>query len=163
MENINKFKYFEKKTELEEKLTSAKDEYDKYTSFVADTLEVYTHGKWYKCDVNKSYVDGQINLLNSSINSKYETLKNGGNAEDIIEAGYNYSGCNSNITSVTGFDWNNQDAVVVTTQKILSFPQNVRVMAGIYNIGNFDYYVYCFSYIGGEIYVNAAGYNTQGS
>jgi hypothetical protein len=45
MENINKFKYFEKKTELEEKLTSAKDEYDKYTSFVADTLEVYTHGK----------------------------------------------------------------------------------------------------------------------
>lgn len=161
MESINKFKYFEKKEELEKKLETAKAEYDKYTSFVADTLEVYTHGKYYKCDVDKSYIENKLEeLYNSSIITKSNILKDGGNAGSVIEAGYSYSGCDTNITEVTGFSYDNPDSIVRTTSKILSFPANVWVMAGAFDIGEFDYYIYCFSYIGGTIFVNVAGYNT---
>lgn len=159
MESINKFKYFEKKEELEKKLETAKSEYDKYTSFVADTLEVYTHGKFYKCDVDKSYIENKLEeLYNSSIITKSDMLKEGGNAGSVIEAGYSYSGCDTNITEVTGFSYNSPDSVVVTNNKISSFPTNVHVMAGIFDIGEFDYYIYCFSYVGRTIFVNVAGY-----
>lgn len=91
---------------------------------------------------------------NVTVNTK---LLQGNNAGSIIKAGYSYSGCNSSITSISGFSYNNPDAVVASSTKITSFPSNVRKMANIANLSG-AYYVYCFSYIGGYVYVNGAVY-----
>lgn len=91
---------------------------------------------------------------NVTVNTK---LLRGNNAGSIIKAGYSYSGCNSSITSISGFSYNNPDAVVASSTKITSFPSNVRKMANIANLSG-TYYVYCFSYIGGYVYVNGAVY-----
>ncbi len=91
---------------------------------------------------------------NVTVNTK---LLQGNNARSIIKAGYSYSGCNSSITSISGFSYNNPDAVVASSTKITSFPSNVRKMANIANLSG-TYYVYCFSYIGGYVYVNGAVY-----
>lgn len=90
----------------------------------------------------------------SDLNTK---LLQGNNAGSIIKAGYSYSGCNSSITSISGFSYNNPDAVVASSTKITSFPSNVRQMANIAKLSG-KYYVYCFSYIGGYVYVNGAVY-----
>lgn len=91
---------------------------------------------------------------NVTVNTK---LLQGNNAGSIIKAGYSYSGCNSRITSISGFSYNNPDAVVASSTKITSFPSNVRKMANIANLSG-THYVYCFSYIGGYVYVNGAVY-----
>lgn len=91
---------------------------------------------------------------NVTVNTK---LLRGNNAGSIIKAGYSYSGCNSSITSISGFSYNNPDAVVASSTKITSFPSNVRKMANIANLSG-THYVYCFSYIGGYVYVNGAVY-----
>ena len=91
---------------------------------------------------------------NVTVNTK---LLQGNNAGSIIKAGYSYSRCNSSITSISGFSYNNPDAVVASSTKITSFPSNVRKMANIANLSG-TYYVYCFSYIGGYVYVNGAVY-----
>ena len=101
--------------------------------------------------INGTAYNGSSNV---TVNTK---LLQGNNAGSIIKAGYSYSGCNSSITSISGFSYNNPDAVVASSTKITSFPSNVRRMANIANLSG-AYYVYCFSYIGGYVYVNGAVY-----
>lgn len=101
--------------------------------------------------INGTAYNGSSNV---TVNTK---LLQGNNARSIIKAGYSYSGCNSSITSISGFSYNNPDAVVASSTKITSFPSNVRKMANIANLSG-TYYVYCFSYIGGYVYVNGAVY-----
>ena len=101
--------------------------------------------------INGTAYNGSSNV---TVNTK---LLKGNNAGSIIKAGYSYSGCNSSITSISGFSYNNPDAVVASSTKITSFPSNVRKMANIANLSG-TYYVYCFSYIGGYVYVNGAVY-----
>lgn len=101
--------------------------------------------------IDRTAYNGSSNVI---VNTK---LLQGNNAGSIIRAGYSYSGCNSSITSISGFSYNNPDAVVASSTKITSFPSNVRKMANIANLKG-TYYVYCFSYIGGYVYVNGAVY-----
>lgn len=101
--------------------------------------------------IDRTVYNGSSNV---TVNTK---LLQGNNAGSIIKAGYSYSGCNSSITSISGFSYNNPDAVVASSTKITSFPSNVRKMANIANLSG-TYYVYCFSYIGGYVYVNGAVY-----
>ena len=101
-------------------------------------------------------IDGTAYNGSSNVTVNTKLLK-GNNAGSIIKAGYSYSGCNSSITSISGFSYNNPDAVVASSIKITSFPSDVRKMANIANLSG-RYYVYCFSYIGGYVYVNGAVY-----
>jgi hypothetical protein len=75
-----------------------------------------------------------------------------------VRGGYAYNG-GSTISSVS-LDRVNPDAVVATPTKITSFPSNCKVMDGIADLKVFSggRYVYCFTYIGGVVYVNGAVY-----
>ena len=84
-------------------------------------------------------------------------LTSGGNTSGTVVAGRNYNATSSSISSVSGFSYNNPDAVVGSSTKITSFPSSVRKMDGIADLSG-SYYVYCFSYIGGYVYVNGAVY-----
>ena len=81
----------------------------------------------------------------------------GGNTSGTVVAGRNYNATSSSISSVNGFSYDNPDAVVGSSTKITSFPSSVRKMDGIADLSG-SYYVYCFSYIGGYVYVNGAVY-----
>lgn len=159
-----KFLHFKTKasyTAERNKTTKGTDErkvFDAYISFIDEGPTICTWGKEYKCDevVGSLTIDGTVynGSSNVTVNTK---LLQGNNAGSIIKAGYSYSGCNSSITSISGFSYNNPDAVVASSTKITSFPSNVRKMANIANLSG-TYYVYCFSYIGGYVYVNGAVY-----
>ena len=84
-------------------------------------------------------------------------LTSGGNTSGTVVAGRNYNATSSSISSVNGFSYDNPDAVVGSSTKITSFPSSVRKMDGIADLSG-SYYVYCFSYIGGYVYVNGAVY-----
>ena len=84
-------------------------------------------------------------------------LTSGGNTGGTVVAGRNYNATSSSISSVSGFSYDNPDAVVGSSTKITSFPSSVRKMDGIADLSG-SYYVYCFSYIGGYVYVNGAVY-----
>ena len=84
-------------------------------------------------------------------------LTSGGNTSGTVVAGRNYNATSSSISSVSGFSYDNPDAVVGSNTKITSFPSSVRKMDGIADLSG-SYYVYCFSYIGGYVYVNGAVY-----
>lgn len=84
-------------------------------------------------------------------------LTSGGNTSGTVVAGRNYNATSSSISSVSGFSYDNPDAVVGSSTKITSFPSRVRKMDGIADLSG-SYYVYCFSYIGGYVYVNGAVY-----
>lgn len=84
-------------------------------------------------------------------------LTSGGNTSGTVVAGRNYNATSSSISSVSGFSYDNPDAVVGSSTKITSFPSSVRKMDGIADLSG-SYYVYCFSYIGGYVYVNGAVY-----
>lgn len=84
-------------------------------------------------------------------------LTRGGNTTGTVVAGRNYHTTSSSISSVSGFSYDNPDAVVGSSTKITSFPPTVRKMDGIADLSG-SYYVYCFSYIGGYVYVNGAVY-----
>ena len=75
-----------------------------------------------------------------------------------VRGGYAYNG-GSAISSVS-LDGVNPDAVVATSTKITSFPSNCKVMDGIADLSasSGGKYVYCFTYIGGVVYVNGAVY-----
>lgn len=89
--------------------------------------------------------------------STSKPLIRGGNTSGTVVAGRNYNATSSSISSVSGFSYDNPDAVVGSSTKITSFPSSVRKMDGIANLSG-SYYVYCFSYIGGYVYVNGAVY-----
>lgn len=75
-----------------------------------------------------------------------------------VRGGYAYNG-GSTISSVS-LDRVNPDAVVATSTKITSFPSDCKVMDGIADLSapSGGKYVYCFTYIGGVVYVNGAVY-----
>lgn len=143
----------------------------KLTLMTVDDSPIY-FGQNEDCNITGSHFSGSAETANKVVGSltidgtAYNGSSNvtvntkllqGNNAGSIIKAGYSYSGCNSRITSISGFSYNNPDAVVASSTKITSFPSNVRKMANIANLSG-TYYVYCFSYIGGYVYVNGAVY-----
>ena len=75
-----------------------------------------------------------------------------------VRGGYAYNG-GSTISSVS-LDRVNPDAIVATSTKITSFPSDCKVMDGIADLSapSGGKYVYCFTYIGGVVYVNGAVY-----
>lgn len=143
----------------------------KLTLMTVDDSPIY-FGQNEDCNITGSHFSGSAETANKVVGSltidgtAYNGSSNvtvntkllqGNNAGSIIKAGYSYSGCNSSITSISGFSYNNPAAVVASSTKITSFPSNVRKMADIANLKG-TYYVYCFSYIGGYVYVNGAVY-----
>lgn len=103
-------------------------------------------------------INGQTYTGSSAVSvTTSKPLTSGGNTGGTVVAGRNYSATSSSISSVSGFSYNNPDAVVGSSTKITSFPSSVRKMDGIADLSG-SYYVYCFSYIGGYVYVNGAVY-----
>lgn len=103
-------------------------------------------------------INGQTYTGSSAVSvTTSKPLTSGGNTGGTVVAGRNYSATSSSISSVSGFSYDNPDAVVGSSTKITSFPSSVRKMDGIADLSG-SYYVYCFSYIGGYVYVNGAVY-----
>lgn len=103
-------------------------------------------------------INGQSYNGSSSVNiTTSKPLTHGGNTSGTVVAGRNYSATSSIISSVSGFSYDNPDAVVGSSTKITSFPSNVKKMDGIADLSG-SFYVYCFSYVGGWVCVNGAVY-----
>lgn len=103
-------------------------------------------------------INGQSYTGSSAVSvTTSKPLTSGGNTSGTVVAGRNYNATSSSISSVSGFSYDNPDAVVGSSTKITSFPSSVRKMDGIADLSG-SYYVYCFSYIGGYVYVNGAVY-----
>ena len=103
-------------------------------------------------------INGQSYTGSSSVNiTTSKPLTSGGNTSGTVVAGRNYSATSSIISSVSGFSYNNPDAVVGSSTKITSFPSSVKKMDGIADLSG-SFYVYCFSYVGGQVCVNGAVY-----
>lgn len=103
-------------------------------------------------------INGQSYTGSSSVNiTTSKPLTSGGNTLGTVVAGRNYSATSSIISSVSGFSYDNPDAVVGSSTKITSFPSSVKKMDGIANLSG-SFYVYCFSYVGGRVCVNGAVY-----
>lgn len=103
-------------------------------------------------------INGQSYTGSSSVNiTTSKPLTSGGNTSGTVVAGRNYSATSSIISSVSGFSYNNPDAVVGSSTKITSFPSSVKKMNGIADLSG-SFYVYCFSYVGGRVCVNGAVY-----
>lgn len=103
-------------------------------------------------------INGQSYNGSSSVNiTTSKPLIEGKNTSGTVVAGRNYNATTAVISSVSGFDYNNPDAVVGSPTKIALFPSNVKKMSGIADL-NGSFYVYCFSYVGGQVCVNGAVY-----
>lgn len=103
-------------------------------------------------------INGQSYTGSSSVNiTTSKPLTSGGNTLGTVVAGRNYSATSSIISSVSGFSYDNPDAVVGSSTKITSFPSSVKKMDGIADLSG-SFYVYCFSYVGGRVCVNGAVY-----
>lgn len=103
-------------------------------------------------------INGQSYTGSSSVNiTTSKPLTSGGNTLGTVVAGRNYSATSSIISSVSGFSYDNPDAVVGSSTKITSFPSSVKKMVGIADLSG-SFYVYCFSYVGGQVCVNGAVY-----
>lgn len=103
-------------------------------------------------------INGQSYTGSSSVNiTTSKPLTSGGNTSGTVVAGRNYSATSSIISSVSGFSYDNPDAVVGSSTKITSFPSSVKEMDGIADLSG-SFYVYCFSYVGGRVCVNGAVY-----
>lgn len=103
-------------------------------------------------------INGQSYTGSSSVNiTTSKPLISGGNTSGTVVAGRNYSATSFKISSVSGFSYDNPDAVVGSSTKITSFPSSVKKMDGIADLSG-SFYVYCFSYVGGQVCVNCAVY-----
>lgn len=103
-------------------------------------------------------INGQSYIGSSSVNiTTSKPLTHGGNTSGTVVAGRNYSATSSIISYVSGFSYDNPDAVVGSSTKITSFPSSVKKMDGIADLSG-SFYVYCFSYVGGQVCVNGAVY-----
>lgn len=103
-------------------------------------------------------INGQSYTGSSSVNiTTSKPLTFGGNTLGTVVAGTNYNATSSIISSVSGFSYDNPDAVVGSSTKITSFPSSVKKMDGIADLSG-SFYVYCFSYVGGRVCVNGAVY-----
>lgn len=102
--------------------------------------------------LNKSNVTSALGYTPSSPLIQTGTIIN-----NTITAGYAYDVSSAVVNMVSGFSESNPDAVVATASKITSFPSECSVMDGIMDL-NGSVYVYCFTYIGGTVYINGAVY-----
>lgn len=103
-------------------------------------------------------INGQSYTGSYSVNiATSKPLTSGGNTSGTVVAGRNYNATSSTISSVSGFSYDNPDAVVGSFTKITSFPSSVKKMNGIADLSG-SFYVYCFSFVGGWVCVNGAVY-----
>lgn len=77
-----------------------------------------------------------------------------------INAGYSYSNTlTRTVTSLNGFSESNPDAVIISTNKIFFIASNAIKMAGLGDLADGTYYIYCLSYMAnGKVAVNGAVY-----
>lgn len=112
---------------------------------------------------NISVSSGTISLSKSNVTSALgytpssPLIQTGTITNNTITAGYAYDVSSAVVNMVSGFSESNPDAVVATASKITSFPSECSVMDGIMDL-NGSVYVYCFTYIGGIVYINGAVY-----
>lgn len=112
---------------------------------------------------NISVSSGTISLSKSNVTSALgytpssPLIQTGTITNNTITAGYAYDVSSAVVNMVSGFSESNPDAVVATASKITSFPSECSVMDGIMDL-NGSVYVYCFTYIGGTVYINGAVY-----
>lgn len=116
-----------------------------------------------KVGSNITVSSGTISLSKSNVTSALgytpssPLIQTGTIINNTITAGYAYDVSSAVVNMVSGFSESNPDAVVATASKITSFPSECSVMDGIMNL-NGSVYVYCFTYIGGTVYINGAVY-----
>lgn len=116
-----------------------------------------------KVGSNITVSSGTISLSKSNVTSALgytpssPLIQTGTITNNTITAGYAYDVSSAVVNMVSGFSESNPDAVVATASKITSFPSECSVMDGIMDL-NGSVYVYCFTYIGGIVYINGAVY-----
>lgn len=116
-----------------------------------------------KIGSNITVSSGTISLSKSNVTSALgytpssPLIQTGTITNNTITAGYAYDVSSAVVNMVSGFSKSNPDAVVATASKITSFPSECSVMDGIMDL-NGSVYVYCFTYIGGTVYINGAVY-----
>lgn len=116
-----------------------------------------------KVGSNITLSSGTISLSKSNVTSALgytpssPLIQTGTITNNTITAGYAYDVSSAVVNMVSGFSESNPDAVVATASKITSFPSECSVMDGIMDL-NGSVYVYCFTYIGGTVYINGAVY-----
>ena len=116
-----------------------------------------------KIGSNITVSSGTISLSKSNVTSALgytpssPLIQTGTIINNTITAGYAYDVSSAVVNMVSGFSESNPDAVVATASKITSFPSECSVMDGIMDL-NGSVYVYCFTYIGGTVYINGAVY-----
>lgn len=116
-----------------------------------------------KIGSNITVSSGTISLSKSNVTSALRytpsspLIQTGTITNNTITAGYAYDVSRAVVNMVSGFSESNPDAVVATASKITSFPSECSVMDGIMDL-NGSVYVYCFTYIGGIVYINGAVY-----
>lgn len=116
-----------------------------------------------KIGSNITVSSGTISLSKSNVTSALgytpssPLIQTGTITNNTITAGYAYDVSSAVVNMVSGFSESNPDAVVATASKITSFPSECSVMDGIMDL-NGSVYVYCFTYIGGTVYINGAVY-----
>ena len=116
-----------------------------------------------KIGSNITVSSGTISLSKSNVTSALEytpsspLIQTGTITNNTITAGYAYDVSSAVVNMVRDFSESNPDAVVATASKITSFPSECSVMDGIMDL-NGSVYVYCFTYIGGTVYINGAVY-----
>lgn len=116
-----------------------------------------------KVGSNITVSSGTISLSKSNVTSALgytpssPLIQTGTITNNTITAGYAYDVSSAVVNMVRDFSESNPDAVVATASKITSFPSECSVMDGIMDL-NGSVYVYCFTYIGGTVYINGAVY-----
>lgn len=116
-----------------------------------------------KIGSNITVSSGTISLSKSNVTSALgytpssPLIQTGTITNNTITAGYAYDVSSAVVNMVSDFSESNPDAVVATASKITSFPSECSVMDGIMDL-NGSVYVYCFTYIGGTVYINGAVY-----
>ena len=116
-----------------------------------------------KIGSNITVSSGTISLSKSNVTSALgytpssPLIQTGTITNNTITAGYAYNVSSAVVNMVSDFSESNPDAVVATASKITSFPSECSVMDGIMDL-NGSVYVYCFTYIGGTVYINGAVY-----
>ena len=80
-------------------------------------------------------------------------------SSSTVSAGYSYNNTSSrDISSLSGFNWNNPDSVIISTAKLTFTASNAIKMDGLADLSG-TYYIYCLSYMSnGKVAVNGAVY-----
>ena len=101
-----------------------------------------------------SYTGSSAVVINTARILSTSTL-----SSSTVSAGYSYNNTSSrDISSLSGFNWNNPDSVIISTAKLTFTASNAIKMNGLADLSG-TYYIYCLSYMAnGKIAVNGAAY-----